>query len=551
MKTKLLTLSAVSLLAVCALASCSQDKPYAGNAEELGMEVSEMEEQVLGTYDAKYKAGAAITDADKTDQRYKAFAEAEYSLIYEEGIILPWLAQNGVSATVSKTVPHQAGKASYGLTSDKFKNVVKTNAVTTQTVRATVDAEYESHKGESFDPVVDGEGWTSLKGNYENPVLAGSSYSYAGLSFTVEKNLKTTYTKEPDKSFLNYLTNSWTYNSYHYTNMVDGLVENDKYGNIVGALADKYKIVDNEDGTQTWKFHLRDGLKWVKNKDGSEVAPVKADDFVASAEYVLDAANGSRTASIVFNFVDGAYDYYAATAAHAKDASKAVPEFADTVGIKAESDSVIAYTLSEPTPYFASCLTYSPFLPVNREFLAEQGSDFGKDENKLLVCGAYRITEHVDSEHMLYTKNDSYWDKDHVYLDTVYRKFIPGTMTSAQVRELYEAGTIDSFTVSAKDEEGWAKYITGEAGTGTQKEPANPECVASKSYADATYIGYFNFNRTFWEYTDNANIKNYDQKLATAKAILNKNFRLGFLYGIDILKKLEMYSPSDPSSLQW
>ena len=38
--------------------------------------------------------------------------------------------------------------------------------------------------------------------------------------------------------------------------MVDGLVENNKYGAIVGALAESYKVTTNDDGTLTWQFKL-------------------------------------------------------------------------------------------------------------------------------------------------------------------------------------------------------------------------------------------------------------------------------------------------------
>ena len=549
MKRKfLVTLSSVGVLATTALLGCSGGKKvtYESNSEALGIEVEAMEKSVLGAYDTKYQRAAAITDGTKTKERYEAFAEAEYSLIYEEGIINPWLAQNGVSASVARTIARQAGKASYGLTADKFKNVVVTNSSITKTQRAAIDEFYETDK-KPQDRTPDAQGWIKLDNANENKAIVDGKYTYAGIEFPTKNVFNTTYTKEPDKAFLNYLSNSWTYNSYHYCNMVDGLVENDKYGNIIGALADKYKVVDNEDGSQTWTFHLREGATWVNNATGAKVADVVPDDFVASLEWVLDATNASNTANIVYGFVSGAKKYYDATAKHAKDPSSPVPAFADTVKVAANAtENTISYTLDEPTPYFISGLTYSPFLPVNRAFLAEQGADFGKSENNLLVNGAFRITEHVSSDHMKYEKNTSYYDAAHVYVDTVNRKFIPGTATSADVRGYYETNLIDSFTVNAKDTEGWKKYITGPEGTGTQKNPYSPECNPITSYGTATYIGYFNFNRSFWEYTNKDNAKNNAEALATAKALLNKNFRLGFVYGLNVLERLKLYEPDEP-----
>ena len=549
MKRKfLVTLSSVGVLATTALLGCSGGKKvtYESNSEALGIEVEALEKSVLGAYDTKYQRAAAITDGDKTKERYEAFAEAEYSLIYEEGIINPWLAQNGVSATVAKTVARQAGKASYGLTADKFKNVVVTDHAITKTERAAIDEEY-AKGGNPQDRTPDAQGWIKLDNANANPALdSDNKYEYAGIKFNTVSELNTTYTKDPDKAFLNYLTNSWTYNSYHYCNMVDGLVENDKFGNIIGALADKYKVeVDEETGKETWTFHIRTDAKWVKNSDGSEVAPVKPDDFVASLEYVLDASNASNTASIVYMFLDGAYAYYKATAAKAKDPSTVVPAFS-TVGVKANADdNTISYVLPESTPYFISALTYSPFLPVNRAFLEEQGSEFGKSVDNLLVNGAFTV-KHETGVKITYTKNPSYYDAAHVYVNKVNRKFVPGTATSADIRTWYEDGTIDSFTVNTKDAEGWKKYVTGPEGTGTQKNPYSSECNPVTSFGTATYIGYFNFNRSTWEYTNKDNSKNNAEALATAKALLNKNFRLGFVYGLNVIEALKMYQPAEP-----
>ena len=541
-QTKVIVLSAVALLT---LSGCgAKDKPFAGNAAELGYTVSELENKVLGEYDALYQLAAKITDPTKTDERYKAFAKAEYNLIYESGLMVPWLARNGTNASVSKTVPWQAGRASYGLTSDKFKNVVATDSAITKEQRAAVTAEYEAGKAKDVSHAADADGWISLANENANGAIdADGNYTAGGLTFKAKKELKTTYTKEPDKDFLNYLTNTWTYNSYHYCNMVDGLVENDKYGNIVGAVADKYKVEDLEGGKQKWTFHIRDGVAWYKNKEGDKVADVVADDFVAAAEYVLDPANAAGASNLLTGFIDGAQEYMDLKG----DEAKAATADFSKVGVSASADGKeVSYTLIEQTPYFITALTYSPYLPANRAFLQSEGSNFGKSENNLLVNGAFRITKHETESQIVYTKNANYYDADHVYLDTVTRQFIAGTKTSADVRKMFENKEIDSFTVNQKDDEGWKKYVTGPDGTGTQKNPYDPSCNAIASYDTATFFGYFNFNRTTWEINDKKNKKNYEAKLATAKAILNKDFRLGFLYGLNVIESLKERSQDNP-----
>lgn len=381
------------------------------------------------------------------------------------------------------------------------------------------------------------EGYTSLANNFANGPIVDGKYTAGGIQFETKNELKTTYATEPTGDMFNYLKNTWTYNSYHYCNMVDGLVENDKYGNIVGALAIGFKVTANEDGTETWSFQLRKNAIWVENKTGKKYADVVAQDFVSGAMYVLDPANGSGTSNLMTSFIAGAEEYYAALAAFEAGESQEEPDFAD-VGVKAVGDNIVEYTLIESTPYFASVLTYSPYLPVNAEYVESEGTDFGTTVNNILVNGAFRITEHTFESKMVYTKNESYYDKEHVYLDKVTRTFVPSTAALSTTREWYEAGTIDSFSVNANDEEGWNKYVVGQDESGSLKNPYDPSCNAIQSYDSATYIGYFNYNRTFYEFSPEATTTTAAQRRDTTEALINKDFRKGILFGMDVSKYL-------------
>lgn len=389
------------------------------------------------------------------------------------------------------------------------------------------------------------EGFTSLENQNRNGEIDEEGYYTVGdVRIKTTDVYRTFYPTEVQDSKFNYLINTWTYNSRHYTNMVDGLLENDKYGNLVGALAVGYKIEENSDGTETWTFQLKEGAYWVDNASGDVYDEVVADDFVAGIEYVLDPINGSGTAGIVMGLIDNAKEYYEAYA----DENVDDLDF-ETVGVKALSKYQVAYTLVEPTPYFLSSLTYSPFLPVNRQFVQEQGTDFGATANNILVNGAFRITEHVSGNKMTYTKNERYYDKAHVYVNKVEYRFAPGTATNADIRSWYEAGEIDGFTVNANDKEGYAKYVLGEDETGTIQNPASSEANGVLQIGDATYIGYFNFVRETYEYTNTDYAKNAAQKAATSKALLNVDFRKGFLYGLNVIEQLKWWNEGEP--WQW
>ena len=383
-------------------------------------------------------------------------------------------------------------------------------------------------------------GYTSLDNKKANsPLRADGTYTAGGKTFTLKDTFKTTYATEPIEDMYNYLCNTWTYSSEHYCNMVDGLVENDKYGNIVGAIALGYKVEVKDDGKQVWTFQLRENAEWVDNKTGKFQAYVKAEDFVSGIKYVLDPINGSGTVAMVTGFLDGAADYYAALAAGGTaDFSK--------VGVKAIDDFTLEYTLPEATPYFITALTYSPYLPVRAAFLDEEGSDFGTTPNDIEVNGAFRITEHEYENKFVYSKNIHYYDRDHVYVNSIEKIYVPGNATLSQTREWFEGGMIDSFSVRNKDTEGWEKYVTGPEGTGSLKDPYSEICNSVQSYGDATYIGYWNFNRSTFLVNDQANAKTDAERKATAAAVLNKHFRAGFLYGLNVLDYLKLYDPTEP-----
>ena len=501
----------------------------------------ELQREILGAYDLKYNYAASITDPTKTVERYQAFAEAEYSLIYEEAIIVPWLTGSGYSASVSNTVPYQAGRASYGLQADKLKNLVVTPNAITKEERAAVVNAWEEGKKTVHTPTVDAQGYTSLENKNANGAISGGKYTYGGKTFTTKAKYLTTYTTDPTDAVMNYLTNNWTYNSEHYCNFVDGLVENDKYGNIVGAIATGYKVENLDNGDTKWTFKLREDAKWIDPSDKSEKGAVTAHDFVTALKYVLDPVNGSGTASIPMSVVKGATEYYASLA----DEKVEDLDFS-TVGIKAESDYVLSYTLKGQVPYFLSMLTYSPFLPVSADLLAAKGASFGSTMNNIWCNGAFLPKTYVAQSQIVYEKNAKYYDAAHVYVDEVVKTFVPSTATFTTTREWYEAGTIDAFSVRSQDVEGYKKYVLGEDGSGTVKNPADPKCNGILSVGSNTYIGYFNFDRWTYEVNDQANAKTFDEKVNTAKALANKNFRKAFLYGLDVVQMLKTHSEEEP-----
>lgn len=393
-------------------------------------------------------------------------------------------------------------------------------------------------------------GFTSLANTHANPALVDGKYTVGTTEFNVSDTYRTYYLSEVTEEKFNYLTANSQWNSMFYTNMVDGLVENDQYGAIVGAMAVGYKV-EEVAGHQVYTFQLKENVQWVDNATGLPYAEVVAADFVSGIEYVLNPLNGSQTTTIVQGFLLGATEYAAAlnTADTGDDLAFS------TVGVKEVSKYQVAYTLKDPAPYFLSALTYSPFLPVNADYLASVGTAFGVTENYILANGAFRITKHIFENTFEMEKNAYYYDFDHVYVNKVTLRYRPNAATPSTLREWYEADLIDNFTVSSDDETGWETYVSGGAsGTGTVSNPANTNTNGVLVIGDVVYAGVWNFDRDTYEYgTDFSKsgaqvpVKTTAEQAATKAAILNVNFRLGVTYGLDFMARLD--AQPDPSML--
>ena len=274
-----------------------------------------------------------------------------------------------------------------------------------------------------------------------------------GFVFAAAEEAPTVYRTlyDGEISTLNYLTTSTTNDFTVSANVIDTLVEHDRYGNIVPCLAESWTT--SEDGL-TWTFNLRKGVKWVTST-GEYYADVTAYDFVTAAEYILNAQHASATAWILRDYLADAKDYYNSTKSPKE--GEAAPEPVDfaEVGVKALDDYTIAYTTKEPCPYFLTMLDYICYMPVNAAFLAEKGDDFGvaNSETNLLYCGPFILSELKPQESRVYTKNASYWDKDNVFIDRIEQTY--NSQASIISPAMYLNGEIDAASIDSKIAAEW------------------------------------------------------------------------------------------------
>ena len=329
-------------------------------------------------------------------------------------------------------------------------------------------------------------------------VLAACSGS--GSSAKGEKTFSYVYETDPDN--LNYLTTGKAATSNITSNVIDGLMENDRYGNFVPSMAEDWSV--SQDGL-TYTYTIRKDAKWYTS-EGEEYAAVKAQDFVTGLKYAAD--NKSEALYLVQDSIKGLDAYVKGK----------VKDFSE-VGIKAIDDQTVQYTLNKPESFWNSKTTMGVLAPVNEEFLTSKGSDFAKatDPSSILYNGPYLLKSLVAKSSVEFEKNPNYWDKDNVHIDKVKLSFWDGQDTNKPA-ETFKAGgfsTARLFPTSASYPE-------------TEKE--FKDNIVYTPQDSSTYLIGTNIDRQSYKYTSKTTD---EQKTSTKKALLNKDFRQAIAFGID------------------
>ncbi|KXT88118.1 peptide ABC transporter substrate-binding protein [Streptococcus oralis] len=324
--------------------------------------------------------------------------------------------------------------------------------------------------------------------------------SGSGSSTKGEKTFSYIYETDPDN--LNYLTTNKAATANITSNVVDGLLENDRYGNFVPSMAEDWSV--SKDGL-TYTYTIRKDAKWYTS-EGEEYATVKAQDFVTGLKYAADKKSDGLY--LVQGSIKGLDAY---VKGETKDFSQ--------VGIKAIDDQTVQYTLNKPESFWNSKTTMGVMAPVNEEFLNSKGDDFAKgtDPSSILYNGPFLLKSIVAKSSVEFEKNPNYWDKDNVHIDKVKLSFWDGQDTNKPT-EAFKDG---SFTM--------ARLFPTSAGY-PETEKNFKDNIVYTQQDSATFLVGINIDRQSYQYTS----KTADeQKTSTKKALLNKDFRQALAFGFD------------------
>ena len=310
------------------------------------------------------------------------------------------------------------------------------------------------------------------------------------------------YVYGSDPATLDYLATNKKNMTTAVSNGVDGLFENDQYGSLKPSVAEDWSV--SQDGL-TYTYKIRKGLKWYTS-DGEEYANVTAKDFVTGLKHAADT--NSEAIYLLQNSVKGLNDYL----------SGANKDFSN-VGIKAVDDYTLQYTLSQPEPYWNSKLTYSVTWPVNGDFLKSKGKDFGKstDPTSILYNGPYLLKALTTKSSIEFTKNENYWDKDHVYFDNIKLTYDDGSDQESLER---------NFTDGVYN---LARLFPTSSNYSKVEKQYKDNIFYTQPGSAVEGVG-INIDRQTYGHTSK---ENDQQKTSTKTALLNKDFRQSLGFAID------------------
>lgn len=365
-----------------------------------------------------------------------------------------------------------------------------------------------------------------------------------------EANLPLTTGYQFNVKPFNYLKTTNAQNAELFADLVDGLVEIDRFDRYVPALAESIPTpTTNSQGNQEWKFTLKDNLYWQQANNGARYAKVTAKDFVAAAQYILNPSENNGTASIYSDFIVGAEEYLCAkTAQSAKEKGGSEPscaanysskDLADNlnfskVGVKALNDKDVLFTVKGQKDYFVSALTYNAFFPVNEQYLLSRFNNFGDDSSNILVNGAYLITEEK-KERIVKVKNPIYWDAENVLYDRINLKAMnTDTTTVASLETMFNTGELSQFTLvnSTANASLWRKYVTGNTSAGSFLNPVNNYTTPVETSSRFTWMSMFNFNRDYSK-SDSTTAKASNARQSSTEAIQDADFRRAMTFALN------------------
>ena len=147
--------------------------------------------------------------------------------------------------------------------------------------------------------------------------------------------------------------------------------------------------VENEDGTVTYTYTLRDGLKWSDGQD------LTAGDFAFAWKRAASTALGADY-GYMFEVVKG---------------------YPDELAVEATDDKTLVVTLNNAVAYWNELMAFPAYFPVREDVVANEG--WATDPSTYISNGAYTMTGWTHNSVITLTKNDDFYDAANVTMKEI------------------------------------------------------------------------------------------------------------------------------------
>ena len=158
---------------------------------------------------------------------------------------------------------------------------------------------------------------------------------------------------------------------------------------VAECAAELSEPVANDDGTVTYTYTLKDGLKWSDGKD------LTAGDFEFSWKRAASSALGA----------DYGYMF------------ESVKGYPDELAVEATDDKTLVVTLNNAVAYWNELLAFPAFFPVREDVVANES--WATDPSTYVCNGPYTMTAWEHNSKITLTKNTNYFAADTVTMDQI------------------------------------------------------------------------------------------------------------------------------------
>lgn len=208
-------------------------------------------------------------------------------------------------------------------------------------------------------------------------------------------------------------------------NVLEGIYRLGENSKVENGLASKTQV--SKDG-KTWTFTLRNS-KW------SDGTPLTAKDFVYSWRRTVNPKTASQYA-------------YLFEGIHNADKISKGKAAVNTLGIKAEGNNKLVVSLDKRIPYFKLLMGFPLFFPQQEKAVEKYGSKYGTASKYMVYNGPFKQTGWTGSNlSWNLKKNNNYWDKNAVKLDTIHYSV---QKTPSTAYNLYQSNKIDAVSLDAQ-----------------------------------------------------------------------------------------------------